>query len=456
MTTSRACAPLAILACVLSAARADEAAILAHLKGYFGTTDVAQRAALVARIEADPAYERAKLRDWLHAADLFAPVASPPPDHLVTESIELEDHSPRTIEVRLPRQYDHRRAYPLIYALHGTGGDARGIISYMAKLLGDRLDEFVIAAPEGYGQFVIYEAGPSDEHTRALAHLRRRFHIDADRVHLTGYSRGGHGTWTLALMHADEFASGLALAGTFNMLGADALWEEFLPNVRGLPLWTVWGEDDTVGDAGENSPQGGIAGLNRKLRAACEKLALPCTFVELPDVGHGGVVPSAEVVSAWLAARRVAPQAESQRSFRWLYQARTDWLAGAAWAGSAWEDQQRFTVEPRPRETAQDAFHRELRARLGKLSGRIQGQTIEVRREHISELTIWLCDGMFDWSQPLTIKVSGREVFSGNVAPSLAVSLDQAAKSYDFGRLRWAGLQFHGRKKATWYAPSAR
>lgn len=456
MTNRRAPAALVIVALVFSAARADEAAILAHLKDYFATADVARRAAIVARIESDPAYDRAKLRDWLHAADLFSPSVPPEPGRILTESIEIKDGATRSIEVRLPRQYDHRRAYPLIYALHGTGGDARGIISYVAKLLGDRLDEFVIAAPEGYGQFVIYEAGPSDEHTRALAHLRRRFHIDADRVHLTGYSRGGHGTWTLALMHADEFASGLALAGTFNMLGADALWEEFLPNVRGLPLWTVWGADDTVGDAGENSPQGGIAGLNRKLRAACEKLALPCVFVELPGVGHGGVVPPAEVVRAWLAARRVAPPAESQRSFRWLYQARTDWLKGAAWAGPAWEDQQRFTVEPRPRETAQDAFHRELRARLGKLTGRIHDQTIEVRREHISELTIWLCDGMFDWSQPLTIKVSGREVFSGNAAPSLAVCLDQAAKSYDFERLRWAGLQFHGRKKATWYAPPPR
>jgi len=93
-------------------------------------------------------------------------------------------------------------------------------------------------------------------------------------------------------------------------------------------------------------------------------------------------------------------------------------------------------------EDPQDALLRVIRSKLGQLRGTIDGQTIDVRRKKITELTIWIGDGMIDWDEPVTVKVSANTVFEDKLEPDLFVCLTQAARTYDFDRLRWAGLRF--------------
>src|SRR5262245_19323576 len=63
----------AVIAIALSAmpAAADEAAILKNIKSFFDTQDSGKRKEIADAIAADSAYDRGKLRDWLHAAGLF-------------------------------------------------------------------------------------------------------------------------------------------------------------------------------------------------------------------------------------------------------------------------------------------------------------------------------------------------------------------------------------------------
>jgi hypothetical protein len=89
-----------------------------------------------------------------------------------------------------------------------------------------------------------------------------------------------------------------------------------------------------------------------------------------------------------------------------------------------------------------EARARAVRGRLGELRGEINGQEIKVHRKKISELTVWIGDGMIDWDQPILLKVNGRKAFEGGLTPDLYVCLTQAARTYDFDRLRWAGLRF--------------
>ncbi len=51
---------------------------------------------------------------------------------------------------------------------------------------------------------------------------------------------------------------------------------------------------------------------------------------------------------------------------------------------------------------------------------------------------------MIDWSQPVSVTVDGKRVFVGTLKPDLLVCLLQAARTYDFDRLRWAGLRVRG------------
>lgn len=426
---------------------AHEQDVLDHLRAYFeaGTSDRKQE--LVSRIESDPVYDRAKVGKWLHQAGLFEALQKGP-GALLHEAVTLSGDRTRGVVVRLPQAYDPSQAWPMIYALHGTGGTALEMIEYVDSLLGPRSAAYIVAAPQDYEQYVVHDPGPDDEHLRVLAYLHRRFHLDSDRVYLTGYSRGGHATWTLAILHADQFAGGMALAGTFAPTGVEALWDSFLPNVRHLRMWTVWGASDTRADGGADSPQGGIAGINRKLEQAAERLKLPARFLELADRGHAGVRPSTEVVDEWLAARRVTAPLLFEHSFRWPYQAGAYWLEAAEWKGAAWDNSTTVSVSPRKGESPQDAYHRELRARLGRITGHIDGQTIDVRRDQVQQVTIWITDGMIDWARPVVIKVSGRVIYEGQLQPNLRVCLAQVEQTYDLDRLRWAGVRFRAGRKA--------
>ena len=88
------------------------------------------------------------------------------------------------------------------------------------------------------------------------------------------------------------------------------------------------------------------------------------------------------------------------------------------------------------------AFARAVRSRLGELRGEINGQQIKVYRKKIRELTVWIPDGLINWGEPISRKVNGRQGFEGRLERDLFVSLSQAARTYDFDRLRWAGLRF--------------
>lgn len=458
MSRKRTVLALAALLPALTA-RADEAAILADLAAFFRTEDPARRAARVARIRSDPAYDRGRVREWLHRADLFGPL--PPGQQELP--VPLPDGTTRSLTLRIPRDYDPHRPWPLLYVLHGTGGSGPGILGYYERLLGPRCEQFILAAPTGYEDVIIHQSRwpPTGEHPLALRAVKQRVHIDSDRVFISGYSRGGHATWTVAVLHADQFAGAMPLAGTFTLLMRERMWDVFLPNLAHTHVLGVWGAEDRLDQNGSASRHGGIAGLNRKCRDLAASLGLHLTLVELPDRGHGDVVPPPAELEQLLARTRGPCPPEVQHTFRHICQAQAYWLEGHAWRGARWTGR-RVTVRLREDELifrdedVDEAALRTYRGLLGELRGRIDGQRIDVRRKKVSDLTVWLSDGMIDWEQPVVLAVSGREVFRGRVAPDLHVCLAQAARTRDFDRLRWAGLRFQSGGKTQPVTPATR
>ncbi|MGE3182920.1 MAG: alpha/beta hydrolase-fold protein [Phycisphaerae bacterium] len=422
-----------------------EGEIIDDIERYFSSNSLNTRGEIIARIEADPAYDPKNLSALLHRARVFeAPDATGGIDEF---SVPLEHGESRTVSARIPANYDAATAWPMIYALHGTGGNAKSIIQYFERLLGERIEQFVVVAPNDYEQVVIHSAGdPSDEHLRVLSEARKRLHLDSDRIYCAGYSRGGHTAWTLAILHADEFASVLSLAGTFNLMGVDQLWEPFLPNIQHLPVYHVWGAHDDGGHSGLASPEGGIAGVSRLLRDRVEALKLPVTCYEYPERGHDNIVPPPEILDRWLKHERVHDPKTLQKTFRWPYQASAYWIKGEDWTGNHW-DEKPFTVQPRKDESALDAYHRAIRARLGNLEATVEGQTVDIRRKKLRSAVIWIGDDLIDWDHPVAIRVSGREYFEGMLTRDLDLCLMQARRTRDFDRLRWSGVIFRSGKR---------
>ena len=424
---------------------ADERAICADMERFFLEEDADRREEIARGIEADPAYNRAKVRDWLHRAGFFEPMDP----GRVCIRVSLDDGGALPVTIRVPRGYDPRRPYPLIYALHGTAGTGDAIIDYAERLLGDEAEQFVVAAPTGYQQVVIHASTPpSSEHMAVLQAIRRSVHIRADRIYALGYSRGGHAAWTLAVVHPGEFAGILPIAGTLILPDPDALFEVFVPNIASTRVFTCWGENDIMSaDYATPSQHGGIAGLNRRVCTLAAGLNLPITWFEVPDKGHEYIEPPREDLRALLSMERQAYPPRFLHVFRFACQGYTPWIEPHAWRGPWWEAkplQLSFRDDENPSDpaTQRAALTRAVRGRLGELRGEINGQIIRVYRKKISELTVWIGDGMIDWDQPAILNVNGRVAFEGKLAPDLAVCLTQAARTYDFDRLRWAGLRF--------------
>ncbi len=364
---------------------------------------------------------------------------------------ELPDGSRAAVVVRVPQGYDPSRPWPLLIVLHGTGGSPRDLLPYYERLLGDRLEEFILAAPDQYREMIFYDNRwpPLGEHDAIRAALKRRFHVDSDRVYVSGYSRGGHATWLELVQHADQYAAGVALAGTFVLPEPDELWPAVVPNTAHVRLVNVWGRHDTAGPGGGPSRQGGIAGLNMRLYKLSNELDLDWIMVEMADEGHSGIFPPPDQWERALAQQRVHAPRRFRHAFRHEMNARAYWLEGDTWVGTQWTDKVpevsfRDGEDPGRRADVSAAFGRAYRGALGQLQGEIDGQTIRVSRRRVRNVTVWFGPGMIDWDEPVEIKVSGRTLFEGMIERNLGVCLREALRTRDFDRLRYAGVRFRG------------
>ena len=433
-----------------SPVRADEAAILADLKAFLRTDNRQRHQELATRIQADSTYDHAKVREWLHQADLFELL--PPGRHEIT--VALPDGRQRSVVFRIPADYDPQQPYPLIYALHGATSNGDQIAGFVARLLGDQVNKYVIAAPTAYEELIIHHKHwpPMAECPALLLAIKQTVHVDSDRVYVTGYSMGGHTTWTVAVLHSDQFAAALPMAGNFALLTADELWSEFIMNLQHIPLTSVWGAGDIQWADGRVGPDRGIAGNNQRFRDLAANYDIPYRGIELPDVGHRGVLPPPDAWRDFLSHTRVQSPLVFEHTFRHIYQANAYWVEAHSWVGDQWTDQRRTgkleVGESMSDDEALDqAAARMFRSLLGRIEGRRDGNTLEVRRRKVKELTVWIHHAMIDWDRPVILKANGREVFNDRLEPDLYVCLSQAARTWDFDRLRWAGLRFKSGSK---------
>lgn len=453
MRAVRACLSFAaalLLTLPVVAVRGDDADIARQIAAFAAADRAQAREEIAAAIASAPGFDRAKLRDYVNAAGLWQPL----PSGRQTLRVELAAGAEREVMLRLPRDYAANKPWPLIYALHGTSGDAGAAIDWVERMVGERVEEFVVAAPSRYEEFLLSERWPPlSEHALVLRAVREKVNVDARRVLATGYSRGGHASWTLALTHPDLFAALLPVAGTCVLPDVDLLWEDFLPNVNNTRVLCVWGAGDIYGPDGKPSPQGGIAQINRQLRRFAEANKLSIEMHERADADHGDVVVPQETVSAWLAARQRPAPMLIRHTFRDVAHARAYWLEGLRWAGQQWTNERmaltfRDGEQPLDPNAVRAATHRAFLQRLGDLRGERHGQELRVGRKHLHEVVVWVQDDMVDWSAPVTVKLSGRLVFDGQLTPDLALCLSEALRSWDFDRLRWAGLHCRTGSKA--------
>jgi hypothetical protein len=338
--------------------------------------------------------------------------------------------------VRVPEAYNPDRAWPLVIALHGQGGKAEHMLKLTRQLLGNRADQFIIAAPQDLGP--IGFTMPTDVVSRPrnlLIALRHTFHVDSDRVYLIGYSQGSHNAWMAAVMHADCFAGIVPLATDLQLVGGELLYDEVLPNAKNLAILFCWGQGDTLDAEGKPHPTGGNAAACRKMSAVIGALGFKkFASVELEGVGHIGVEPPADQFGKLLDQKRPHFPKHVRQAFRLPDQSDAYWVGAQEMQGEPLPDGTLSIPVPQD-ENPQAAKRKWLINKLGLVEGECKGQTIKVTARHTPRMIMLFSDELLDLDKPVTIMREKKKVFEGKIDRDMAVMLTEAARGWDFDRL---------------------
>ena len=147
----------------------------------------------------------------------------------------------------LPKDYESKKAWPLVLFLHGAGerGDNLDMVKQHGppKLVAQGKEfPFVLISPqcpEGHWWEPFELSALLDE-------IVEKQKIDKDRVYVTGLSMGGFGTWSLAAHSPKRFAAIVPICG-----GGEPITAMLLPHV---PAWVFHGGE---GPGGAGRPQRG-------------------------------------------------------------------------------------------------------------------------------------------------------------------------------------------------------
>ena len=208
------------------------------------------------------------------------------------------------------------RPLPVVLFLHGSG--ERG--SDGDKQTHAGLGPYVRAHAADFPALVVFPQSPEgtswegDVATMALATLdaaTAEFNGDPRRTSLTGMSRGGYGTWSLALRAPERFAAlvpvcgGITPPGTrpdLNSLQVESTRDALDPfdvaaqRLRDIPSWLFHGARDDVVPPEQS----------RRMYAALQRAGADVRYTEFPDANHNSwdAAYATQALWDWLFAQR--------------------------------------------------------------------------------------------------------------------------------------------------------
>jgi predicted esterase len=195
------------------------------------------------------------------------------------------DDSEQPYGLYVPPAFDPSKPYPLVLSLHGAGSNHRlNLRQVFGK--GEQPGESMAQASRSFPplpavHYLVasvfargtmgYQGLAETEVDAVLSDVQRRFHIDADRVYVTGLSMGGGGALWLGLTRPDRWAA-IAPVCPAGPAGIDYL----APNALNLPVRLFQGAQDPVVPVGRS----------RQRYERLFTLGTPIDYVEYPDVRH--------------------------------------------------------------------------------------------------------------------------------------------------------------------------
>ncbi|MBI5289894.1 MAG: hypothetical protein HY873_13055 [Chloroflexi bacterium] len=418
------------------------------LTAYFQTNKAEERKEAFAKIEAASGGDVRKVAEALPTLKLWKPVD--PAETLPLVAFDVGGDPSLDCSVLLPRGYDPVQAHPLIISLHEEQGAALGATMPRQPLAELTDPPAVIIAPQRIPESSFFS--PVEETgvvERWLVEVRRRYHIDEDRVYLLGAGTGGDAAWQWAFAHPRELAGLMVEDGYPRVPLSPQLLPMLFENLRGVPILSVWRKSADLPDA-TASPEGilvtrdtAVAAHNRALADWAPGAGFAFTTRELDAGERGGMeTRSPDALRAALSARRPPPSKSVSQLFRTVDQGRSAWMRPVRGIGEVWTHPQ-ISVLPAPNVDRDDFAIDVLKSKLGFLGGRIEGQTLTIEASHCERIEVLLTDGLIDFANPIRILCNGKQRFEGVVQPRLATLLEHARQTWTFQHPVFARLAFN-------------
>ena len=235
------------------------------------------------------------------AAPATQPAAVPKPGTQVAQNFQTKTGGYQYLFF-LPQDYgtDPAKAWPLVLFLHGSG--ERGTNVEDVKKHGPPK---IVEAGKQFTFILVSPQCPSEKHWDAatlealIEDVQARYHVDPDRIYVTGLSMGGYGTWDLVRHYPDRFAAIVPICG-----GGDPQSVKAFAHV---PVWAFHGEDDPTVPIKRSEE------MVDALKAAGDP---EVKFTRYPGVGHNSWVKAYQdpELYEWLLShkRQPAPQGDKK------------------------------------------------------------------------------------------------------------------------------------------------
>lgn len=313
----------------------------------------------------------------------------------------------------VPQTYQAAKGYGLVVCLHGAGFSGEAYLERWQSRLGE---DYVLACPS-YPAGAWFTRQAEELVLATIRTVQRRYHIDPDRVFLTGMSNGGIGAWLIGMHHAPRFAGIAPMAS-----GLDDVLMPFLANLRTTPVYIIHGALDQVMPVE----------LSRTIARELEAIGYSHVYREHQrehPMAGGHYFPREELpdLVAWFNTQRRNPipttmtvvrEASHFQPFGWVRVDATDAIA-------AFSDD---LVSKRDELTRKKRYARLDASMTGP--NRIEVETVLVQR-----YTLFLNDQLVDLSKPVTIVTNKHVSFEGLVTPTVETLLRQARLRQDARQL---------------------
>jgi pimeloyl-ACP methyl ester carboxylesterase len=372
---------------------------------YLDTADGDEAERLLPVIEDHP---EASIERVIRIIETERTYESRPIGTLPDERIQLQGQT-YAVALSVPLTYQPSKGYALVICLHGAGFSGDVYLERWQARLGD---EYILACPT-YPAGAWFTRRAEELVLATIRQIRQRYHVDPDRIFLSGMSNGGIGAWLIGMHHAPLFAGLAPMAG-----GLDDVLMPFLANLRNTPVYIIHGAKDQIMPVT----------LSRSIAGRLAALGYPYVYREHDGehpVAGGHYFPREELPAlvTWLNAQRRDPlpskltlvrEASRFQPFAWVRLDVTDPIA-------AFSDD---LVDKRD--------ERITRREYAKLEATIvSGNRIEVTTERIQRYSLFLNHRLIDPGKPVTIVTNGRLSFEGTLTASLDTLLRQARQRQD-------------------------